>query len=315
MTKRREFLASLSPAILSSGAFFSTSIIATGNTPAGRERFAGDYGLELYSLRTQIARDMPRTLVMVRRIGYTEVEAVHGFWGSASVEELRRQLDQAHLKCTSVQQPPERLRSDMRGIIRDARTLGVEYVVCGYISDAFRRLSSAPQRPGMFGPFAALPLQAFRSAAAEFNEWAKTLGESGFKLGYHNHGYEFRLYNGKPGFDTLLNETEPSLVDFEMDVFWVKRGGQDPIDYLKRYPRRFRLIHLKDMRRGTPVGDLSVGTSDEASVPLGAGILNMPGILRAAAEAHAQRYYVEDESAEAPRDVRVDYRYLKTIRF
>jgi sugar phosphate isomerase/epimerase len=252
---------------------------------------------------------------MVRRIGYTEVEAVHGFWGSASIDELRRQLDKAQLKCTSVQQPPERLRSDMPGIVRDARTLGVQYVVCGYISGAFRRASSAPQPPGMFGPFVALSLQAFRSAAAEFNQWGRTLRKSGFKLGYHNHAYEFRLYGGRPEFDTLINETEAGLVDFEMDVFWVKRGGQDPIAYLKRYPRRFRLIHLKDMRRGTPVGDLSAGTSDEASVPLGAGILNMPAILRAAAEAHVDRYYVEDESAEAPEDIGIDFEYLKRIRF
>lgn len=276
-------------------------------------RFSGPYGLELYSVRAQIAQDMPGTLKSVRSIGYTEVEAVQGFWGRASVPELSRQLKRARLKCTSVQQPPERLRSDMRGVIQDARTLGVEYVICGYISGAFRR--AGIQRPGMFGPFAPLPLRAFRDAAAEFNLWGKKLRAAGFKLGYHNHGYEFRLYNGKPGFNTLLNETKLGLVDFEIDVFWVKRGGQDPVAYLKQYLHRFRLIHLKDMRKGTPVGNLSVGTSDEASVTLGTGTMNMPAILRAAAEARVERYYVEDESAEAPRDIRLSYEYLRSVRF
>lgn len=310
---RRTLLAALGAALPLMSSSLSATILAAriGDTP--RRRFAGPFGLELYSLRTEIARNMAGTLAMVRNIGYTEVEAVHGFWGPASVEELKRQLDDARLRCTSVQQPPERLRNDMAGVIRDARTLGVEYVVCGYISGAFRRAGA--QLPGMFGPFIPLPFRAFREAAAEFNRWGKTLRKAGFKLGYHNHAYEFRLYGGHPGFDTLLSGTTPGLVDFEMDVFWVKRGGQNPMAYLKRYPRRFRLIHLKDMRKGTPVGDFSVGTSDEASVTLGTGIMDMRAILRAAAEAHVERYYVEDESAEAPEDIRVSYEYLKKVRF
>ena len=153
----------------------------------------------------------------------------------------------------------------------------------------------------------------FKRAAANFNGWAEKIHSGGLRLAYHNHDYEFRLYDGQPAYDTLINEPEP--VVFEMDIFWVKRGGQDPVAYLKKYPQRFRLMHLKDMRAGTPLGDFSVGTSDEASVVLGTGTLDLPAILLAAENAGVERYYVEDESAEAPQNLTPNLKYLKQARF
>ncbi len=302
MFARRTFLKTLGGSL---GACLASDLESSAKRAprhqAEPRRFAGPLGLQLYSLRKQLPQNLAGTLEPVRKVGYTEVEAVPGFWGPASVEELRRRLDEAGLKCTSVHQSPDRLRTDLDGVVKDAKILGVETVVCGYISGAFQK-----------DP---LPLEAFARAAAEFNDWAAILRSAGLAFAYHNHDYEFRLYQGKPGFDLLLNETKPGVVEYEMDVFWVKRGGQDPVDYLLRSPDRFRLLHLKDMRRGTPMGDFAAGTSDEASVPLGTGILDMLTILREAAKVAVRRYYVEDESAEAPQGIQKSAAYLRTVRF
>lgn len=265
-------------------------------------RFTGPFGLELYSVRNQLAKDIPGTLKMVRAIGYTEVEVVWDHWGHATEKELRSHLDGAGLKCTSAFYPAERYMQDFDAVMDGAKALGVDYLICGNI-------------PGAFDKTKTLSLEDFRQAAKRFNQWASRLRATGLRFGYHNHEYEFRLYDGKPAYDTLITETDPGLVDFEMDVFWIKCGGQDPLAYLKRYPRRFRLIHLKDVRKGTPLGDFSATISDEASVPLGSGILDLPTILREAADAQVKLYYVEDESVEAPQNIRASLQYLKQVEF
>jgi sugar phosphate isomerase/epimerase len=168
--------------------------------------------------------------------------------------------------------------------------------------------------PGAFGG-KPIPLDNFKRAAENFNQWGEKIHSGGLRLAYHNHDYEFRIYEGTPAYDTLIQETQPDLVAFEMDVFWVKRGGQDPVAYLKKYRDRFRLLHLKDIRTGTPVGDFSVGTSDEACVVLGTGIIDLPAILSQAEKIGVERYYVEDESAEAPQNIGPSLQYLKRVRF
>jgi sugar phosphate isomerase/epimerase len=309
MSTRRTFLANLTAGL---GGAFAGSLVSGGRTegladpasppPLATHRFTGPFGLELYSVRNQLAQDIPGTLKTVREIGYTEVEVVYDYWGHATEKELRRYLDDAGLKCTSAFYPAERYLQAFDSVIDGAKALGVEYLVCGNV-------------PGAFDKNKTLSLEDFRHAAKLFNEWASKLRAAGLSFAYHNHDYEFHLYDGKPAYDALIAGTQPGLADFEIDVFWVKRGGQDPVAYLERFPVRFRLVHLKDMRKGTPVGDFSVGTSDEASVPLGQGILDIPLILRAAKRAGVKRYYVEDESAEALEGIRTSLQYLKQVRF
>lgn len=291
MTSRRTFLSALAAAA-------ALPVASKLSLAAEAHRFTGDYGLQLYSLRRQLAHDSPGTLKTIRQDGYTEVEAA-GLYGHTP-EEFRGYLDQAGLKCTGTHLVSRQLREHFDDCVRQAKALGVEYVVCAVIEDTYK---------------IPLTLNNYRAAAKDFNAWATRLRDAGLRFGYHNHDYEFRLLDGRPGLDTLIEQSTPGLVDFEMDVFWVKRGGQDPVTYLKRYPDRFRLMHLKDMRQGTPVGDFSVGTSDEDCLPLGEGILDIKGILRTAAEIGVRKYYVEDESREAPEGIRKSLEYLKTVRF
>ncbi len=292
MISRRSFLSgsALGAVALPLGAFASR--------PRPVHRFAGPYGLQLYSLRKQLQQDVSGTLQQIRADGYTEVEAAGMYGLSAPV--FRGHLDHAGLKCTSMHADAARFENEFDSVLGEARTLGVEYVICS--SFEWQRRNSLTEAD-------------FKRVAGQFNRWAKRLRPHGFRFGYHNHDFEFREVNGHRGMDLLIENTNPALVDFEMDVFWVKRGGQDPVAYFHRFPHRFRLLHVKDMRPGTPVGDLSVGTSEEACVPLGTGILDIPAILRTAAQAGVRRYYVEDESAEAPDGIKQSLAYLKQVRF
>jgi sugar phosphate isomerase/epimerase len=311
MNFRRSFLQSLGRAVgasLATRLFPVEGLLGRPADPAATgpakptQRFIGPFGLELYSVRNLLTKDIPGTLKMVQEVGYKEVEVVYDHWGHATERELRSYLDRAGLKCTSAFYPAERYMQAFGAVVDGAKALGVEYLVCGNV-------------PGAFDKSKTLSHEDFRQAAKLFNEWASKLRAVGLRFAYHNHDYEFHLDDGKPAYDTLISGTQPGLVDFEIDVFWVKRGGQDPVAYLEGFPARFRLLHLKDMRKGTPAGDFSVGTSDEASVPLGEGILDMPAILRAGKRAGVERYYVEDESAEAPEGIRTSLHYLKQVRF
>jgi sugar phosphate isomerase/epimerase len=271
---------------------------AGASSATDKQHFSGDYGLELYSVRKQLAQDIPGTLAMVAKIGYKEVEAVYDNWGHATIEVLGDYVKKAGLKLTSIYYPDFRFRENLEQLIEGNHKVGAHYLICGNIPGAF------------LGKV--VPLDDFKRAAATFNQWAAKVKSAGLQFSYHNHDYEFRLYDGKPAYDTLVQETDPALVVYEMDVFWVKRGGQDPIAYLKRYPNRFRLMHLKDMRRGTETG-VFTRTPDDASVALGGGILEWPSILNEARRVGVEKYYVEDESPEASRHLAPSLEYLKSV--
>lgn len=264
----------------------------------GERHFRGDYGLQLYSLRHQLPGHLDRVLDWVYRIGYREVEPL-GYYG-ATPAELRKALDRAGLRCTSAHFDASVFERKFDALVKICHTLGASYAICS---------SFAWQRRYQLTP------ADMRREAGRFNGWARRLRSHGLRFGYHNHDFDFRVVNGRPLYDRLLEHSEPGLVDFEMDIFWVARGGQDPAAYLKRFPRRFRLMHLKDMRRGTPEGFHTLKTADNASVALGRGVLDLPAILRAAAAAGVQHYYVEDESPQAPHNIVISLKYLKTVRW
>jgi sugar phosphate isomerase/epimerase len=305
LVSRRDFLGRLATGIGGTLAVGAESLGLAASplqaAPSATRRFTSPLGLELYSLRNELAKDIPATLAMVRKIGYTRVEIVYDHWGRATEKELRKFFDAADLKCTSAFYPAERFMQAFDQVVEGAQALGVEYLICGNVPGAFDRSRS-------------LGLADFRQTCILFDEWASKLRAAGLRFAYHNHDYEFRLFDGKPAYDTLIAGTSPGLVDFEMDVFWVKCGGQDPIVYLKKYPDRFRLIHLKDIRKGTPLGDFSAKISDEASVILGTGILDLPAILREA-RVGIELYYVEDESAGARENIRKSFEYMRRVRF
>jgi hypothetical protein len=123
------------------------------------------------------------------------------------------------------------------------------------------------------------------------------LRDHGLTFCYHNHGYEFTPHDSGTVFDLIVQRTNPAAVSFELDVLWAHFPGQDPAQLLDRYPERFRLMHLKDLRRGV-VGDLTGHTAPENDVALGGGQLDLPRILRSARSTRIEHYYIEDESPD-----------------
>ena len=154
-----------------------------------------------------------------------------------------------------------------------------------------------------------------REAAAVFNKAGAALAKQGIKFFYHQHGYEFVPCGDGTLMDLLMKETDPKLVSFEMDIFWVQFPGQDPAKWLEKYGKRWELVHLKDMKKGLKTGDQSGGTDVTNDVALGTGQLDLPSILKAAKKVGVKWYFIEDESPTVTEQLPVSLKYLKEVKF
>ena len=253
-------------------------------------------GLQLYSLRYKAKKDLPGTLALARKFGFKEVET-SDFYGR-SAAEFRRLLDDAGLKATSMMAAYERLGGEMGAVIDDAGKLGVDYVVC----------STIPHKRY-------LTVEEAKHAADSLNPWGEKLSSAGLRLCYHTHGTEFKSSPDGTVFDTFAKLVNPKFGNFEMDIFWIVYAYQDPVKMLHKYPGRFPLMHVKDIRKGTKLGGTPADVLEEESVPLGQGLVDIPAALRTARETGTRHYYIEDEAVDADRQIPESLRYLESIRF
>jgi sugar phosphate isomerase/epimerase len=148
--------------------------------------------------------------------------------------------------------------------------------------------------------------------AETFNTAGKQLAEAGLKFYYHNHGYEFQPYGDGTLMDLLITETDPRYVSFQMDLLWTIHPGQDPVALLNKYPKRWVLLHLKDLRKGVK-GDLSGGTDTRNDVVLGTGQADFPAILKAAKKAKVNYYFIEDESPTVEEQIPQSLAFLERV--
>ncbi len=137
--------------------------------------------------------------------------------------------------------------------------------------------------------------------------------EQGISLCYHIHGYEFRPYEDGTLFDLMAKRLDSKIVNFEMDVFWVKHPGQDPVALLKKYPGRFPLMHLKDRKPGTP-NSQSGHADDETNVVLGTGDVGIKAIMKEARKAGVKHFFIEDESSHAVEQIPQSLVFLKSLK-
>ena len=250
-------------------------------------------GLQLWSLRNYLPKDLPGTLKQIRAMGFREVEGA-GLWGK-SVAELRTALDAAGLRCQSAHTGYDRLQKDIDGALTEARAMGATWIVCPWIAAKITRD------------------EALR-AADVFNRAAKAAASQGMRFGYHLHGYEFVPSPEGTLFDTIIANTDPKQVELQVDVFHTFHGGGDPVKIINTHKSRVTSLHLKDLKKGAPVvAGQSTGTPD-IDVPVGTGQLDMPAILRAAKSAGVLLHYVEDESADPLTAIPRSVRYLETIK-
>ena len=252
-------------------------------------------GLQLYSFRNQFAKDVPGTMAKVREMGFREAE-IAGTYG-LSLTDFRKLLDQNGIKAISTGASFEDLDNNVPKIVTEAKALGVKYVVCTWIphtGDAFT-------------------LQDADRAIDVFNTAGRLLEQNGLTFCYHNHGYEFQTYKDGTFFDYLVENFDPKSVHFEMDVFWVKAPGYDPVALLQKYPKRFLLMHLKDRKPGTP--DSNNGHSDvESNVTLGQGDVGIAALMKQAKKSGVKHYFIEDESSRSMEQMPASVTFLSGLK-
>jgi sugar phosphate isomerase/epimerase len=283
---------------------FAVGLAAAGGTAAVR-RLHGqqaaapeqsfDVGLELYSLRREIEADLPGTLAQVRGMGFREVE-VPQFYG-LTAREFRKALDRAQLQAGALVAQWDVLDKDIGPVANDLAILGASWAILPWIphGDRFERGDA-------------------QHAAERMNKWAADFQKAGFRFAYHPHGYEFQPAPEGTLFDLLAKNTDAS-VSFEMDTFWIAWPGQDCVRLLKKYPKRFRLLHLKDLKKGAGPGNLSGSAPDEDSVAVGDGVIPWPDVLSAARQQGCEKYYIEDENPEAVKQIPRSLEFLGSVRF
>ena len=267
----------------------TTSVLAQSAPPA-------PVGLELYSFREQFKTDLPGTMAKVRKMGFREVEVAGTY--NITPTAFRKELDKNGLKAVAMGADFADLESNVPKIIADAKALGVRYVVCFWI----------PHTANLF------TVSDADRAIDVFNTAGRLLAESKLTLCYHTHGYEFqKMPNGSTYFDYLAQNLDPKNANFEIDVYWVKSPGEDPVKVLQQYPKRFLLAHLKDRKPGTPT--TMTGHDDvELNVVLGEGDIGIAAFMQAAKKAGIRHFFIEDESSRSMDQMPKSLAFLRGLK-
>jgi len=244
-------------------------------------------GVQLYTVRQAMAQDFEGTLARVAEIGYREVEFAGYF--NRDAKAVRAALDAAGLDAPAAHIPLENLRTRWPQTLDDARVVGHRYLV----------VPSLPTEDSR-------TLDGYRAVADLFNRAAEEARGAGIRLGFHNHAGEFAPLSGRIPYDVLLEETDPRLVWFELDLYWIARGGGDPLAYFARYPGRFSMVHVKDMD----------ATPQQGMVDVGAGVMDFKRIFARREQAGIRHCFVEHDNPESPFDsIRRSFDYLRQLEF
>jgi sugar phosphate isomerase/epimerase len=284
MTTRRSFLGAVAGGL--------------GAAVAGRRLgFAGEakkrpLGLQLYSLRAQLGKDLPGTLKQIKGWGIDEVESA-GFYGRTA-EEFAAELEKAGLKCRAMHFGWPLLDKKLDTVIQDAEAVGATTVLNPYLPHD-RSTPSATR-------------EEILRAAEAFAKWSKPIRAAGLRFGYHLHGQEFGEAPEGTLFDVLAEQSGPD-VGFEFDIFWIVAGGADPLALMKKYSGRVWYTHLKDMAENAK--DLRFGP--DAKVVLGTGKLDIPGIVKAGPAAGVDIHYLEDESRDPVGQIPRSIEYYRSL--
>jgi sugar phosphate isomerase/epimerase len=251
-------------------------------------------GVQLYSFREQLKLDVAANMVKVRAMGITSVESA-GFYGLTAAE-FKKITDANGMKIEGVSAEfadlnnPEKLKN----IIADAKATGADYVLCFWI-------------PHVEGDFTLAETQ---KAIEVFNKAGKTLKQNKLMLLYHPHGYEFRPYKDEYMIDELFKKTNPMYVNYEMDINWVYHAGHNPVTWLKKYPTRWKAMHVKDRIKGTACNQF--GRMDvEKNVSIGQGEVNIDESVRMGKKIGIKYFFIEDESTRSFEQTPVSIQYLR----
>jgi sugar phosphate isomerase/epimerase len=246
-------------------------------------------------------QDFEGTLAKVAAIGYREVEFAGYF--EHSPREVRTALDRYGLVAPSTHVDYDSLAEKWPQVIEASKIIGHEYIVNPEIGAELRKQPDGWMR-----------------AAETFNRAGEASKRTGIQFAYHNNWYEFIPVNGKRPYDILLEECDPNLVKMELDLCWITVSGQDPLVYFHRYPGRFPLVHVKDMKKiPSPAAAAAISSEDKFfpdMADVGSGIIDWKRIFAKSEEAGIKHYYIEHDDPKLAFDsIRVSYNYVRGLRF
>ena len=248
------------------------------------------FGLQLYTVRDLFEKDPRGTLKQIAAMGYKQVEgyerAAGIFWGLTNIE-FKNYMDE--LGMTFISSHCE-IEKDFEKKAEEAAAIGMKYLIYNW-------------------PFSQQPIDEYKKKAELFNKCGEVCKKVGIHFAYHNYESSFQLVNGIYPHDLLMKETDPSLVDHQMDIYWVVSAGQDPETWLKKYPGRFRLSHIKDRVNGT--------TKKEDTCDLGTGSIDFPSILKTAKENGMKYFIVEQEhypNSTPMKSAEADAEYMRKLK-
>ena len=280
---RRSFIATLGGGVL---ALAGSARAAAAPLWVDGRRHLRRIGIQLYSVKRQAIADLPGTLAQLAKIGFKEIE----FWGthSKTPSEIRQILDHNGLTSPSVHIALPTSPDGFSKIFADAKTMGHQWITV-----------ASP-------PFTPATLDEWKRLAGVFNEAGARVKAAGFHFAYHNHTEPFTRIGDIVPYELLVRETDPSLVSFEVDVHWAYTGGADAVDLLRKFPKRIKMLHLKD----------SSGTPHYTQADVGAGTYPWAKILDAAAKARVQHYFVEhDNPPDEMAFAKTSHDYLAKLEF
>jgi sugar phosphate isomerase/epimerase len=282
MISRREFVQ------MSTMGLFG-AVAARGFGEAAMSR----YGVQLYTVRSEVAKDLSGVLKAIHGMGYSEVESYWDVYARPAAE-LRRMIRDHGLAIHSGHFNYEGLDSKLDY----AKELGLQYVICPML----------PQE--MWNS-----LDSFKKAADQFNLWGEKVRKMGMQFGFHNHNYEFRRFGETTGFDTLISRADPDLTCLEMDCYWITQAGRDPVQMLSKLGKRVKLLHLKDRKPGFPASQ-ELDKRAEHFAPVGTGSIDWQAVLSAAKKLDIERLYVEQDSGDKPplEELQISIKNLTAIR-
>jgi len=255
-------------------------------------------GLQLWSLRATSKDNVAAALDMAKGYGVTEIETAGT--QNLTVEQFAAELKSRGLNAVSAHMGYDLVKKDLAGCIRDAKALGAKFLIVPILPRATGFTEEDAHR-----------------VAVEFNTFGAACKAAGLRFGYHPHGIEFtptKAGKGETAFDVLVRETKSDLVCYEMDIFWAYHAGQDPAKLLAKYPDRWALVHVKDIRKGAVTG-LSTGSAPPIdNVAVGSGQLNWKEILSTAQRIGVQHYFIEDETPTPLQCIPDSLKYLRALK-
>lgn len=280
---RRDFLRNTSFAAIATVPLIGkgASVFAAKPLPA--------FGLQLWTVKEDMARDAKDTLQKIASYGYNQIESFEGekgiFWGWKNTE-FKKYMDSLGMKIVSAHCE---ITKDFERKAAEAAEIGMKYLICPW---------KGPQKS----------IDDFKKFADDFNKCGEICKKNGIRFAYHNHDYSFKPIGGQVPQDVMMSGTDKNLVDFEMDIYWVVAAGEDPKAWFAKYPGRFKLCHVKDL------GKTAKG---HESVHLGKGTIDFASILKDGTSKGLSYYIVEQEAftGSNPLDsAKVDAAYMKAFR-